>query len=202
MKENDKKIKIKRALISVCDKTGLSEFASALSEFGVEIISTGGTLAALKKEGIQAISVSTFTGAPEILGGRVKSLHPKVHAGILYRRDNPEDEDELSQQEYKRIDLVVVNLYPFEKTVANPDSSNTEIIENIDIGGPTMLRAAAKNYSGVAVVTDPGDYGSVIKAMKENDGALNIDFRRQLATKAFNMTHRYDRAISAYFNTG
>ncbi len=202
MKENDKKIKIKRALISVSDKTGLSEFASALSEFGVEIISTGGTLAALKKEGIQAISVSTFTGAPEILGGRVKSLHPKVHAGILYRRDNPEDEDELSQQEYKRIDLVVVNLYPFEKTVANPDSSNTEIIENIDIGGPTMLRAAAKNYSGVAVVTDPGDYGSVIKAMKENDGALNIDFRRQLATKAFNMTHRYDRAISAYFNTG
>jgi len=204
MGKGDKKIEIKRALISVSDKTGLAEFASALSEFGIEIISTGGTLAALKKEGVQAISVSTFTGAPEILGGRVKTLHPKVHAGILYRRDNTGDEEELSQQEYKRIDLVVVNLYPFEKTVANPDSSDTEIIENIDVGGPTMLRAAAKNYNGVAVVTDPGDYDAVIKAMKENDGAgtLDIDFRRKLATKAFGMTFRYDRAISAYFSTG
>ncbi|HHI02489.1 MAG TPA: bifunctional phosphoribosylaminoimidazolecarboxamide formyltransferase/IMP cyclohydrolase [candidate division Zixibacteria bacterium] len=195
-------MKIKRALISVSDKTGLTEFASALSEFGVEIISTGGTLAALKKEGIQAISVSTFTGVPEILGGRVKTLHPKVHAGILYRRDNKEDEDELSQKEYKRIDLVVVNLYPFEKTVANPDSSDAEIIENIDIGGPTMLRAAAKNYSGVAVVTDPDDYNSVIEDMDKNKGTLDIDFRRKLATKAFNMTNRYERAISAYFNSG
>jgi phosphoribosylaminoimidazolecarboxamide formyltransferase/IMP cyclohydrolase len=200
MKETAKRIEIKRALISVSDKTGLAEFARALSEFGVEIISTGGTLAALKKEEIHAISVSAFTGEPEILGGRVKTLHPKVYAGILYRRDNQADEDQLAQHEYKRIDMVIVNLYPFEKTVANPDATDEEIIENIDIGGPTMLRAAAKNFDGVAVITDPADYNSVIEKMKADEGALDLDFRKELAGKAFGVTQRYDRAISAYFN--
>ncbi len=200
MKETAKRIEIKRALISVSDKSGLIEFARALMEFGVEIISTGGTLAVLKKEGIHAISVSAFTGAPEILGGRVKTLHPKVYAGILYRRDNQADEDQLAQQEYKRIDMVVVNLYPFEKTVANPDATDEEIIENIDIGGPTMLRAAAKNFDGVAVITDPADYNSVIEKMRASKGTLDLDYRKELAGKVFNVTKKYDQAISAYFS--
>jgi len=195
-------IKIRRALISVSDKTGLLEFARALSEYGVEIISTGGTLATLKKGGIQAVSVSTFTGAPEILGGRVKTLHPKIHAGILYRRDSNEDMAELTHHEYKPIDMVVVNLYPFEKTVQNPKSTEEEIIENIDIGGPTMVRAGAKNFEGVAVVTDCNDYNLIIEEMKKNEGALGLQYRRHLAGKAFDLTNRYDRAVSAFFRCG
>ncbi|UCD18618.1 MAG: bifunctional phosphoribosylaminoimidazolecarboxamide formyltransferase/IMP cyclohydrolase [Candidatus Zixiibacteriota bacterium] len=193
---------IKRALVSVSDKRGLIDFAESLVKFGVEIISTGGTLAALKKEGIQAVSVSTFTGAPEILGGRVKTLHPKVHAGILARRDNEDDLTDLQQQEFKPIDLVVVNLYPFEETRNNPASTEKEIIENIDIGGPTMIRAAAKNFDGVAVVTRPEDYETVINEMKKNEGALGIEFRRILAGRAFELTNRYDEAISHYFASG
>jgi len=196
------KVKIKRALISVSDKTGLIEFARALSDFGVEIISTGGTLAALKKEGIQAISVSTFTGAPEILGGRVKTLHPKVHAGILFRRDNEDDKAELTRQEYRSIDMVVVNLYPFQKTIAKPDVSEEEAIENIDIGGPTMIRAAAKNFDGVAVVSHPADYQSVIDTLKANDGVMDLGFRKKLAMRAFDLTCEYEKAISGYFNNG
>ncbi len=195
-------IKIRRAIISVSDKTGLADFARALSKYKIEIISTGGTLASLKKEGIQAVSVSTFTGAPEILGGRVKTLHPKIHAGILYRRDNEDDCAEMTHQEYKPIDMVVVNLYPFEKTVGNPKSTDEEIIENIDIGGPSMVRAGAKNFSGVAVVTSPSDYKLVIDEMEKNDGALGIEFRRRLAASAFDLTYNYDRAVASYFISG
>jgi phosphoribosylaminoimidazolecarboxamide formyltransferase/IMP cyclohydrolase len=168
------RIKIKRALLSVYDKTGLIDFARELAKLDVEILSTGGTLAAMKKEGIQAVSVSTFTGEPEILGGRVKTLHPKIHAGILARRDNEKDSAELSHHEYKPIDLVVVNLYPFEETVAREGVTDQEIIENIDIGGPTMLRAAAKNFSGVTVVTSPTDYPELIKELQNNNGTLGL----------------------------
>lgn len=195
------KIKIKRALISVSDKTGLGDFAKTLNEYGVEIISTGGTLAAIRKEGVQAVSVSTFTGAPEILGGRVKTLHPKVHAGILARRGNEADDAELAHHEYKPIDMVVVNLYPFEQTVANPNSTEKDIIENIDIGGPTMVRASAKNFESVAVVTNPGDYSGIVDEMSQNDGCLAMATRRTLAGKAFGMTDRYDAAISNYFKS-
>nr|MBN2277098.1 bifunctional phosphoribosylaminoimidazolecarboxamide formyltransferase/IMP cyclohydrolase [candidate division Zixibacteria bacterium] len=192
-------MKIRRALISVSDKTGLVELAKALAENDIEILSTGGTLATLKKAGIQAVSVSTFTGAPEILGGRVKTLHPKIHAGILFRRDSEADNAEMIHQEYKPIDMVIVNLYPFEKTVAKPDVSEAEIIENIDIGGPTMVRAAAKNYSGVAVVTGPSDYPLIIDELKRNDGSLSLELRRELASRAFALTNTYDRAIADYF---
>jgi phosphoribosylaminoimidazolecarboxamide formyltransferase/IMP cyclohydrolase len=195
-------IKIRRALVSVSDKTGLLDFARVLDDYGVEIISTGGTLAALKKGGIQAISVSTFTGAPEILGGRVKTLHPKIHAGILYRRNNEDDIAEMSHQEYKPIDMVIVNLYPFEKTMANPKANDEEIIENIDIGGPSMVRAGAKNFDGVAVVCNPEDYQLIIAEMKKNDGALSLEFRRRLAALAFELTNHYDKAVAAYFACG
>ncbi len=194
------KIKVKRALVSVSDKTGLVEFAKGLSELGIEIISTGGTLAKLKQAGIQAVSVSTFTGAPEILGGRVKTLHPKVHAGILFRRGLEEDETEIATHEYKAVDMVAVNLYPFEKTVAKEGVTDAEAIEKIDIGGPTMVRAAAKNFDGVLVLTDPSDYRKVLEVLKENGGVTTKDFRREMAGKAFAMTSRYEKAIAAYFS--
>ncbi len=192
-------MKIKRALISVSDKTGLVELARKLKDMEVQIISTGGTLAGLKEADIQAISITTFTGAPEILGGRVKTLHPKVHAGILFKRDNEEHQAEMTQQECKGIDLVVVNLYPFEKTLSDPGARDDDKIENIDIGGPTMIRAAAKNYESVAVVTDPSDYISIIEEMEKNDGCLSHATRRRLAGKAFALTARYDTAIAGYF---
>lgn len=196
------KIKIKRALVSVYDKTGLVDLGRALEKYDIEILSTGGTLAALKKENVHAISVSTFTGAPEILGGRVKTLHPKIHAGILFRRDNEDDLAQMTHQEYKPIDMIVVNLYPFEQTVARPGVTEAEIIENIDIGGPTMLRAAAKNFSGVMVVTDPADYARVIEELVKNDGAVDLELRRELAGKAFKLTNTYDKAIAHYFVAG
>ncbi len=193
-------VKIKRALISVSDKTGLIELAQKLDELGVEIISTGGTLAKLKEAGVHVISIATFTGAPEILNGRVKTLHPKVHAGILYKRDNDDHLAEMSQQEYKRIDLVVVNLYPFEQTLADPNSTHNDKVENIDVGGPTMVRAAAKNSDSVAVVTEPTDYAGIIKELSENEGALTLETRKNLTSKAFALTARYDSAISGYFS--
>lgn len=193
------KVKIKRALISVSDKTGLKELATKLEQMGVEIISTGGTMKALKQAKVHVISVSTFTGAPEIMGGRVKTLHPKIHAGILYRRDNPEDVEQLRQAEYRSIDLVVVNLYPFEQTVARTDADDAEIIENIDIGGPSMIRAAAKNFNDVTVVVDPAEYANLIAQMEQDDGCVSLEFRRQCAAKAFQLSSRYDTAIADYF---
>ncbi len=196
------KVQIKRALISVSDKTGIDELARKLNELGIEIISTGGTLKALRQAGAHVISVSTFTGAPEILGGRVKTLHPKVHAGILYRRDNPEDVELMSQSDYRSIDLVVVNLYPFQQTVAKPETSDEEVIENIDIGGPSMIRAGAKNHTSVTVVVDPADYALLIKQLEENSGATTLAFRRRCAGKAFRFTAEYDKAIDNYFAHG
>ncbi|MCB2229294.1 bifunctional phosphoribosylaminoimidazolecarboxamide formyltransferase/IMP cyclohydrolase [bacterium] len=192
--------KVKRALVSVSDKTGVIDLAKALNDRGIEIISTGGTLEKIKEAGIPAVSVRSFTGSPEVMDGRVKTLHPKIHAGILYRRENEDDCEQLAQLESKGIDLVVVNLYPFEKTVARPDVTEPEAIENIDIGGPSMLRSAAKNFNDVTVVVDPADYKSLLDELEAHDGATTLDFRRLCATKAFGLTSRYDTAISAYFN--
>lgn len=196
------KISIKRALISVSDKTGIIELASELEKMGIEIISTGGTLKTLKEAGLHVVSVSTFTGAPEIMGGRVKTLHPKIHAGILYRRDSQDDIDQLSQSDYKGIDLVVVNLYPFQQTAAKPESDDPIIIENIDIGGPSMIRAAAKNHYSVTVIVDPSDYSSLIDQLKSNNGETDLAYRRKSAKKAFQLTSIYDTAIANYFKIG
>ena len=193
-------VKIKRALISVSDKSGLVELGRLLDDMDVELISTGGTLAALKDAGVRAISIATFTGAPEILDGRVKTLHPKVYAGILFKRDNEDHLAEMSQQEYKPIDLVVVNLYPFEQTAADPKSTDEDKIENIDIGGPTMVRAAAKNYNSVAVITEPSDYPRLIEELVSTKGQISLATRKMLASKAFALTARYDKAIAHYFS--
>ena len=187
---------IKRALISVSDKRELAELGQALSDKGVEIIASGGTKKALKEAGVAVQGVAEFTGAPEILGGRVKTLHPRVHGGILAKATS-EHQAELEGQGIPYIDLVVVNLYPFVKTVARPGVSHDEAIEQIDIGGPTLIRAAAKNSARVTVVVDPSDYASVIESL-DGDGP-NEDQRRRLAAKAFAHTAAYDAAISNYF---
>lgn len=192
-------IKIKRALISVSDKTGIVDLGLALDKMGVEILSTGGTLRTLRDAGIHAISVSTFTGSPEILGGRVKTLHPKIHAGILYRRHLVEDVEQMQSADYRGIDLVVVNLYPFKQTVAKPDATEEEIIENIDIGGPSMIRAAAKNHDSVTVVADPSDYSELLEEMKKLDGTTSYEFRRRCAGRAYALTADYDRAVANWF---
>ena len=199
MVSNDKKAnRIKRALISVSDKTGIVELARFLEGEGVELISTGGTKQVLKDAGIRVVTVSSFTGAPEILDGRVKTLHPKIAAGILFRRDIPDHQKELDGQDYKAIDLVVVNLYPFAQTVAK-GGSEEEIIENIDIGGPTLIRAAAKNFEGVTVLVQPSQYQAFIEEYKATDGALSPASRRLHAAAAFKLIYEYDRAINEYF---
>ncbi len=192
--------KIKRALISVTDKTGIAEFAKALYEMGVEIISTGGTARVIREAGIPVIDVSEVTGFPEMLDGRVKTLHPKIHGGILAIRTNPTHMEQLSQHEIKPIDLVVVNLYAFEKTVAQ-GASLAEAIENIDIGGPTLLRAAAKNFKDVTVVVDPADYDKVLEEMRKNEGQTSLATRFVLARKVFETTSRYDTAIAEYLKS-
>ena len=194
-------MKITRALISVSDKTGLLDFAKGLADFGVEIISTGGTAKALQKAGIDTVEISRFTGSPEILDGRVKTLHPKVHGGLLYLRENEEHVATAKQHDIRPIDLVVVNLYPFEATIAKEDVTLAEAIENIDIGGPSMIRSASKNYQSVTVVTDPADYGEVLSEMKEEAGATTAKLRERLAIKAFATTSAYDRAISNYLGS-
>jgi len=193
-------MKIKRALISVSDKTGLIEFARELVALGVEIISTGGTASLLKKENIPSIEVSSFTGSPEILDGRVKTLHPKIHGGLLYLRGNDSHEKQAHENGILPIDLVVVNLYPFEQTVAKPDVTLEEAIENIDIGGPSMLRSAAKNYRSVTVVVDPADYPDLLENIQANDGATTLKLRERLAIKVFVTTSNYDSAIANFFN--
>jgi phosphoribosylaminoimidazolecarboxamide formyltransferase / IMP cyclohydrolase len=192
--------RIKRALISVSDKTGIVELAKFLDSEGVEIISTGGTKQALKDAGIKVVSVSSFTGAPEILDGRVKTLHPKIAAGILYRRDMVEHQQELDSQDYKAIDLVVVNLYPFAQTVAK-GGTEEEIIENIDIGGPTLIRAASKNFEGVAVLVHSSQYQSFIGEFKAGEGVLSIGMHKRYAAAAFKLIAEYDQAISDYFES-
>ncbi|HSG98819.1 MAG TPA: bifunctional phosphoribosylaminoimidazolecarboxamide formyltransferase/IMP cyclohydrolase, partial [candidate division Zixibacteria bacterium] len=193
-------VKVRRAIISVSDKAGLVDFARELHALGVEIISTGGTMGALKKAGVHVVPVSSFTGSPEILDGRVKTLHPKVHAGILFRRDNQDHCNEIAALEYKPIDMVVVNLYPFEKTVANPDATRQDIIENIDIGGPSMIRSAAKNFESVAVVTAPEQYSVALQELQSTEGCLSLATRERFAEAAFARTSEYDRFISDYFS--
>ena len=187
-----------RALLSVSDKSGLAEFAKELHEMGVELLSTGGTSAALREAGLPVIDVSEFTGAPELFDGRLKTLHPKVHGGLLQRRDDPQHIAQAKANDIPPIDLVVVNLYPFEETVAKPDVTLEEAIEKIDIGGPSMLRSAAKNHSSVTVVVDPADYSRVIEEMKENKGNTTKGLREQLAVKVFMRTSQYDAAITDY----
>jgi len=190
---------IRRALISVSDKTGVVEMAQALSGFRVELISTGHTRKALVEAGLAVRDIADVTGFPEMLGGRVKTLHPKIHGGILAMRDKKDHMETLKAHDIGAIDLVVCNLYPFRATVARPGSPHEEIIENIDIGGPSMIRAAAKNYQDVAVVTDPGQYAAIVAEMHAREGQLSLATREQLAAEAFSLTAGYDSAVSAYF---
>ena len=192
--------KIRRALISVSDKTGLVEFAAALNEFGVELISTGGTAKALRGHGLTVTDVSEVTGFPEMMGGRVKTLHPKIHGALLALRDNDEHVASMSEHGIEPIDLVVVNLYPFEETVAKDGVSLEEAVENIDIGGPAMIRSAAKNWRDVAVVTDSRLYPEIIAELNENDGSLSLETRSRLAAVAYTLTAEYDTAISQYLS--
>ncbi len=189
---------IQRALISVSDKTGVLELARGLREFNIDILSTGGTAKLLADNGIAVTEVADYTGFPEMLDGRVKTLHPKIHGGILARRDLAQHAEAIRDAGIGYIDLVVVNLYPFSQTVANPDCSLPDAIENIDIGGPAMVRSAAKNYQHVAVVTDPADYASVLAELKAHQGAVTTGTCYDLARKAFSHTAQYDSAISNY----
>jgi phosphoribosylaminoimidazolecarboxamide formyltransferase / IMP cyclohydrolase len=191
-------VRVERALLSVSDKSGIVALGRALADLGVELVSSGGTAAALKEAGVPVKKVAEVTGAPEILGGRVKTLHPKIHGGILADRRKPEHLEELEAQGIGRIDLVVCNLYPFERTVAHPSVKEDDAVEQIDIGGPAMVRAAAKNFHSVAVVVDPGRYDEVVKEI-QRDGEVSEETRRALAREAFAHTASYDAAISAYF---
>lgn len=196
MTDNHELRPVRRALISVSDKTGLTEFAGGLAALGVELLSTGGTARLLAEGGLQVREVSDHTGFPEIMDGRVKTLHPKIHGGLLGRRGT--DDAVMAEHGIAPIDLLVVNLYPFEQTVAAPDCALETAIENIDIGGPAMIRAAAKNHADVAVVTEPSDYEEVLAALRDGDGALDLALRRSLATRAYEHTARYDGAIANY----
>jgi len=191
-------VKIARALLSVSDKTGLVELGRALAGQGVELVSTGGTARALREAGLEVRDVADLTGFPEMMDGRVKTLHPKVHGGILAVRDNSEHAAAMAAHDIGPIDLVVVNLYPFAETVAK-GADRDEIIENIDIGGPAMVRSAAKNHGFVAIVTDPGDYADLIAALDSSGGMTSLEFRKKLAAKAFSATATYDAMISSWF---
>lgn len=190
--------KIRRAVISVSNKKGVVELAKELNTMGVEILSTGGTAKALRDAGIPVKDVSEYTGFPEMLDGRVKTLHPKVHGGLLSRRNNPKDMEEIKKHGIDTIDMVVVNLYPFEETISKPGVSFDDAIENIDIGGPTMLRSASKNFQDVAVLVNPSDYEHVIKEMKNLNSDLSYKTRLQLAKQVFSHTSRYDKIIADY----
>ena len=193
-------IKVKRALISVSDKTGVVEFARGLAKDGVEILSTGGTATALREAGLEVTDVSEFTGQPEILDGRVKTLHPRLHAAILARRSDPSHVEVLEAEGIPALDLVCVNLYPFEKTIAKEGVSSRDAIENIDIGGPTMIRAAAKNHEDVVVVVKPESYDAVLAELDEESGEISASTRHWLANEAFAQIARYDAAISRWFS--
>jgi phosphoribosylaminoimidazolecarboxamide formyltransferase / IMP cyclohydrolase len=190
---------IRRALISVSDKTGVVDFARGLAELGVELLSTGGTATAMRDAGLEVTDVSEFTGQEEILGGRVKTLHPRLHAALLARRDDPEHMDTLAAEGIEPIDLVCVNLYPFQRTVARADVSEEEAVENIDIGGPTMIRAAAKNHRWVAVVVKPESYDAVLAEVEGSNGTISEETRHWLANEAFAEVALYDAAISRWF---
>ncbi len=199
MTMSESKVSIHRALISVSDKTGLDKLGRALAELNIEILSSGGTAKYLQDQGIPVIEISDFTGAPEMLDGRLKTLHPKVHGGILAVRDNPKHMDQLKSQDYKPIDLVVVNLYPFEETIQKEGVSFGEVIEKIDIGGPTLLRAAAKNWAFVTTLVEPSQYEPFLAELSENQGQVSSAFRKQACRRVFERTTAYDSAISSYF---
>jgi len=190
--------KIKSAIISVTDKSGIVDFAKTLSKFGVLIISTGGTARILREGGILVTDISDYTGFPEMMDGRVKTLHPKVHGGLLGLRDNLEHVEVMNKYGIKPIDMVVVNLYQFEKTVAKEGVTLNDAIENIDIGGPSMLRSSAKNFRDVTVIVDPADYDVVLEEMEKMGGETTLKTRFRLAKKVFQLTHQYDMAITAY----
>jgi len=194
-------VQIKRALISVSDKTGVVAFARFLAQRNIKILSTGGTAKLLAENGIEVVEVGDYTGFPEMMDGRVKTLHPKVHGGILARRDLQHHTDAMARHDIPPIDMVVVNLYPFAATIAKPDVTLEEAIENIDIGGPTMVRAAAKNYPFVAIVTDAGDYAKLMEEMSAHNGAITPDTRFALAKKAFAHTAEYDGLVSTYLSS-
>jgi phosphoribosylaminoimidazolecarboxamide formyltransferase/IMP cyclohydrolase len=189
---------VQRAVLSVTDKTGIVELARALVELGIEILSTGGTEAVLRDAGLPVRSIAEETGSPEMLGGRVKTLHPKLLGGVLARRDHPGDARDLEANGIRTVDLVVVNLYAFEQTVSRPDVGLAEAIEHIDVGGPTLIRSAAKNWASVGVVTDPADYPTVVRELREHDRRLSDETRLKLAYKAFTRTAAYDAAISVW----
>jgi len=189
------------ALLSVSDKTGIVDFADGLVRSGYQIISSGGTAAVLQAEGIPVMKVSEYTGSPEILNGRVKTLHPKIHGGILAQRGNPSHDLDRNANDIGLIDIVAVNLYPFKETVAKPDVTLADAIENIDIGGPSMVRSAAKNYKDVAVMTSPHQYGIYLDAMNGNISSVTAEeLRRQFMLEAFKHTAEYDAAISAWMS--
>jgi phosphoribosylaminoimidazolecarboxamide formyltransferase/IMP cyclohydrolase len=192
-------VRVQRALLSVSDKAGIVDFARGLRELGVEIVSTGGTASALADAGIAVRAIEEFTGFPEMMDGRVKTLHPRLYAGLLARRDDESHLQAAQEHGIEQVDLVCVNLYPFEQTIARGNASEAEAIENIDIGGPTMIRAAAKNQAFAAVVVDPEDYGDVLGELRESEGRLSFARRKELAAKAFACTARYDAAISTWF---
>jgi phosphoribosylaminoimidazolecarboxamide formyltransferase / IMP cyclohydrolase len=193
-------VRVRRALLSVSDKSGIVEFARGLAELGVELVSTGGTARALSDAGVPVRAIEDFTGFPEMMDGRVKTLHPRLYAGLLALRDSDEHLRAAAEHGIEPVDLVCVNLYPFEQTVARGDATTAEIVENIDIGGPTMIRAAAKNHPFAAVVVDPADYESVLAELHESGGSLSLAVRERLAATAFALTARYDAAISTWFS--
>ena len=190
--------KIRKAIISVTDKEGIVDFGKSLSDMDVEILSTGGTAKVLREGGGSVTDISDYTGFPEMMDGRVKTLHPKVHDGLLGLRDNPDHVNMMKTHGITPIDMVVVNLYQFEKTVSKEGVTLEEAIENIDIGGPSMLRSSAKNFRDVTVVVDPADYATVLQEMKTNEGETTLETRFGLARKVFRLTHEYDGAITRY----
>lgn len=189
--------KVERALISLTDKSGIDDFARALADLGVEILSTGGTAKKIRDCGVAVTDVSEFTGFPEMLDGRVKTLHPLVHGGILNQRANPDHQRQCAEHGIRHIDIIAVNLYAFEKTVAQPDCSLADAIENIDIGGPTLLRASAKNFQDVTVIVDPADYEQVLSEIRET-GNTTLKTRFRLAVKVFQLTSSYDTTIASW----
>ncbi|HDZ69253.1 MAG TPA: hypothetical protein ENH43_02415, partial [Phycisphaerales bacterium] len=193
-------VKIKTALISVSDKEGIVDFAAALSGMGVKIISTGGTAKKLSEAGVSVAGIESVTGFPEMMDGRVKTLHPKIHGGLLGLRDKSEHTAAMAEHNIEPIDLVCVNLYPFEQSIAKAGCTLEEAIENIDIGGPSMIRSAAKNHKFVTVVTNPDQYDKVLEQMQSSDGAVNEKLRSDFARIAFGLTASYDAAIAKYLN--
>jgi len=190
--------KINRVIISVSDKEGISNFAKALEDYDVEILSTGGTARQLRDAGVRVMDISEYTGSPEILDGRVKTLHPKIYGGVLALRDNDTHLQQMAENGMEPIDMIIVNLYPFEEVIKKDNVDLMEAIENIDIGGPTMLRAAAKNYQYVTLVTHPEDYEDLLKELKKNNGSISAETNFRLAVKAFSYVSRYDAAISNF----